>query len=263
MLNKAFFCIVLVAGASALGACGSRSDENDNGVKPDPNPIGGGVHIRDVVNPTKNSNGQTVNISGAVVLTIDTYDETANGKSAGTVYVQDIGSQAPFSGTNLYSPSFVPSDLRVVPGDTLDLLGQYVIESSIGSAAFSAGQGLPQVSKPTATFRYEYQTPAPLLIDPTDLGDYTKGYQWENMLVTVQNVTVYDGLTNDAGRVTGHITPDFTSNPDAPTISNELTPLDVNSIPVGTKFKSITGIVTWFFSYHIAPRSQADLVLAD
>ncbi len=42
-----------------------------------------------------------------------------------------------------------------------------------------------------------------------DLSDYNKGFQWENMLVTVQNVTVYDGLTNAQGRVTGHITPDF------------------------------------------------------
>jgi hypothetical protein len=263
MRSAAFFCTILIAGTFALGACGSRSDENDNGVKPNPNPIGTGVHIRDVVNPANNMNGATVNVSGAVVLTVDTYDETANGKSAGTVYVQDIGSQAPFSGASLYSPSFVPSDLRVVPGDTLDLLGQYVIESSIGTAVFSAGQGLAQISKPTATFRYEYETPAPLVIDVNDLDDYNKGFQWENMLVTVQNVTVYDGLTNSSGRVTGHITPDFTSNQDSPEISNELMPLPLGSIAVGQQFKSITGIVTWFFNYHIAPRSQADLVPAN
>jgi hypothetical protein len=101
------------------------------------------------------------------------------------------------------------------------------------------------------------------VIDPMDLSDYNKGFQWENMLVTVQNVTVYDGLTNAQGRVTGHITPDFTQNLDAPTISNELMPLDVNSIPIGKKYKSITGIVTWFFSYHIAPRTPDDLVPAD
>lgn len=263
MRNTAFFCTILIANAFALGACGTRSNENDVGVKPDPNSIGSGVHIRDVVNPANGVNGATVNISGAVVLTIDTYDETANGKSAGTVYVQDIGSQAPFSGTSLYAPSFVPSDLRVVPGDTLNLLGPYVIENSIGAAAFAAGQGLPQISKPTATFSYEYETPAPLVIDVNDLDDYNKGFQWENMLVTVQNVTVYDGLTNSAGRVTGHITADFEQNQDTAVIANELMPLPVNSIAVGQKYKSITGIVTWFFNYQIAPRTQADLVPAD
>jgi hypothetical protein len=260
MRSAAFLCTILIASSFGLGACGSRTNENDVGVKPDPNAIGTGSHIRDVVNPANKMAGASVNIAGAVVLTTDTYDETANGKSAGTVYVQDIGSQAPFSGTNLYSPSFVPSDLRVVPGDTLNLVGQYVVETSIGAAAFSAGQGLPQVSKPTATFQYEYQTPAPLVIDVNDLDDYNKGYQWENMLVTIQNATVYDGLTNSSGRVTGHITADFEQNTDAPAISNELMPLDVNSIQPGAKFKSITGIVTWFYSYHIAPRSPADLV---
>jgi hypothetical protein len=260
MRSAAFSCMILIAGCSALGACGTRSNENDVGVKPNPNPIGSGVHIRDVVNPANNQNGATVSISGAVVLTVDTYDETANGKSAGTVYVQDIGSQAPFSGASLYAPSFVPSDLRVVPGDTLDLLGPYVIESSIGAAVFASGEGLAQISKPTATFRYEYETPPPTVIDVNDLDDYNKGFQWENMLVTVQNVTVYDGLTNSAGRVTGHITPDFEQNQDTVVIANELMPIDVNSIAVGQKFKSITGIVTWFFNYQIAPRTPADLV---
>lgn len=260
MRNKAFFCTLLIAGSFALGACGSRATEDDNGIKPNPNPVGGGIRIKDVVDPSKNMNGATVNVSGAVVLTIDTYDETANGKSAGTVYVQDIGSQGAFSGASLYSPSFVPSDLRVVPGDTLDLLGQYVIESSIGTAKFNAGQGLAQISKPTATFRYEYQTPDPLVIDVNDLDDYNKGFQWENMLVTVKDVTVYDGLTNSSGRITGHITPDFEQNQDAPAISNELMPIPLGSIAVGQKYKSITGIVTWFFSYHIAPRTAADLV---
>jgi hypothetical protein len=73
-------------------------------------------------------------------------------------------------------------------------------------------------------------------------------------------VTVYDGLTNSAGRVTGHITPDFEQNQDTVVIANELMPIDVNSIAVGQKFKSITGIVTWFFNYQIAPRTPADLV---
>jgi len=261
MRNKAFFCTILLSGTLALGACGSR--DGDANAKVQPNPVGSGSRIRDVVDPSKNLAGSTVNISGAVVLTIDDYDETADGKSRGTVYVQDIASQAPYSGASLYSPSFVPSNLRVVPGDTLDLLGQYVVESSIGSAKFNPGEGLAQISKPTATFRYEYETPAPLVINPNDLSAYSTGFQWENMLVTVNDVTMVDGVVGDGkGRVTGHFTSDSTTNAEAPTITNELMPIAAGSIVAGTKYKSITGIVSWFFNFHIAPRSSADFVPA-
>lgn len=241
-------------------ACGSR--DGDQGQQVKPNPVGTGVHIRDVVDPSKNMNGATVNISGAVVLTIDTYDETQDGKSRGTVFVQDIGSQAPYSGTSLYSPTFVPSSLRPVPGDTLDLLGQYVTESQIGTAVFNPGEVLPQISKPTATFRYEYKTPDPLVIDVNDLSDYGKGYQWENMLVTVKNVSVCDGATNSKGRVTFPIGSTCNQGVGATVVSNELMPINESSIVPGTNYESITGIATWFFNFHIAPRSQADLVVA-
>ena len=253
--------LILSIGAS-LVACGSR--DGDAGSKPNPNSIGTCVHIRDVVDPAKNMNGATVSISGAVVLTIDTYDETQDGKSRGTVYVQDIGSQAPFSGTSLYSPAFVPSDLRVVPGDTLDLLGQYVTESSIGAAVFNPGEVLPQISKPTATFRYEFKTPDPVQIDVGDLNDnnYATGYQWENMLVTVKNVVLCDGLSTSKGRTTGALATDCTNAAGSATMSNELMPLDVNAYAPGTKVASLTGIVTWFFSYHIAPRTADDIVIA-
>ena len=251
--------LILLSALSSLVACGSR--DSDIPSKPNPNSIGTGVHIRDVVDPAKNINGATVNISGAVVLTIDTYDETQDGKSRGTVYVQDIGSQAKYSGTSLYSPAFVPSDLRVVPGDTLDLVGQYVTESAIGAAVFNPGEVLPQVSKPTATFRYEYKTPDPLQIDVNDLNDYNKGYQWENMLVTVKNVTLCNGLDTSKGRTTGVIATDCTAA-GAVTMSNELMGLDVNAYPPNTKIASLTGIATWFFSYHIAPRTPDDIVIA-
>ena len=79
------------------------------------------------------------------------------------------------------------------------------------------------------------------------------------MLVTVQNVTI-DALANDGkGRVTAHITSDVSKN--GASISNELFALDAApAYPVGATFKSITGVVTWFYSYHIAPRSRDDLV---
>ncbi|MEO8798196.1 MAG: hypothetical protein ABI551_09945 [Polyangiaceae bacterium] len=258
MRSTAFLGLLALAVGSSLVACGSR--DGDQPVQVKPNPIGTGVHIRDVVDPSKNMAGSTVSISGAVVLTTDTFDETGDGKSRGTVYVQDIGSSVPFSGVSLYSPVFVPSSLRAVPGDTLDLVGQYVTVSSIGTAVFSNGEVLPQLSKPTAYFRYEYKTPDPVVINLSDLEDYNLGFQWENMLVTVKNVVLCDGLANSKGRVTGGLATDCASSTGAPTMSNELMPLDASTYGPGARFTSVTGVVTWFFNFHIAPRSQADLV---
>lgn len=261
MRSAAFFGLLVLAVGSSLVACGSR--DGDQPVEVKPNPIGTGVHIRDVVDPSKNMSGATVSISGAVVLTTDTYDETGDGKSRGTVYVQDIGSNVPFSGVSLYSPVFVPSSLRAVPGDTLDLVGQYVTVPSIGTAVFNPGEVLPQLSKPTAYFRYEYQTPDPVVINLSDLEDYNLGFQWENMLVTVKDVVLCDGLSSSKGRVTGGLATDCATSTGAPTMSNELIPLDPSKYGPGTRFASVTGVVTWFFSYHIAPRSPDDIVAAN
>jgi hypothetical protein len=76
-------------------------------------------------------------------------------------------------------------------------------------------------------------------------------------------VTFPDSITDSSGRDTVHVTSD--TSQDAPTLSNEL--FDVatwnkaNGSPIGAgkTVKSVTGIVTWFFSFHIAPRSPADI----
>ena len=258
MRSVAFLGLLTLALGASLVACGSR--DGDQPVDAQPNPIGTGLHIRDVVDPSKNMANQNVTVSGAVVLTTDTYDETSDGKSRGTVYVQDIGSQAPYSGVSLYSPTFVPSSLRAVPGDTLDLVGQFVTVSSIGTAIFDPGEVLPQISKPTASFRYEYQTPDPLVVDIADFDDYATGYKWENMLVTVKGVVLCDGLSNSKGRITGTLGTDCQNSTGGVSMSNELMPLDASKYGPGSRFVTLTGVVTWFFSFHIAPRSQDDIV---
>jgi hypothetical protein len=264
---------VLLLPLLALSCTGQTGDPNST---PAPTVLGSGNRIRDVADPASaahpmdnepNGPHPTVNITGAALLWIDTYDETSDGKSIGTVYIQDVGSNAPFSGMSAYKPAYVPADLRVAPGDVLDFRGWYQELIGVGTAKFNPGQVLPQLAKPVSLFRYEYQAPTPTVIDPTDLNDYTKGRKWESMLVTVTNVTLF-AFTGLKGRVTGPITADTSQN--AVTVSNELVPIapsdPVNNIPgdypPGTKFASVTGIVTWFFSYHIAPRTKADLVVA-
>jgi hypothetical protein len=80
------------------------------------------------------------------------------------------------------------------------------------------------------------------------------------MLVQVQNVTLQSpGLTPDGkGRVTGNLTTDDNNGCQ---IDNELYDLQATDFPPGTVFASITGVVTYFYNYHISPRSPADFVV--
>jgi hypothetical protein len=249
----------------ALVSCSTPSGDDHLDAGP-PNPVGAGLRLKDVGDPSLPSHPKTntnVIVTGATTLWVDQFDETANGKSRGTVYVQDVGSQDPFSGMSLYSPTFIPGDLRLAPGDVLDLNGTYQENPNIGTAVFPAGQVLAQISKPVATFRYEYKVPDPREIDPTDLDDYTKGRKWIGMLVVAKNVTLVDGINPEVssstgaatGRVSGHITMAAKSK-----ITNEHVQLP--QLPPNTKLTSLTGIVTYFFDLHIAPRTLDDIVQA-
>jgi hypothetical protein len=268
---RRFFALVLV-----LAAC-SSSGEND---KPKdlgpPNPLGNGKRLSEVTDPAREdhpAHGSTVKVSAVVVTAVDTFDETGRG-ARGTIYVQDLSSQKPYSGISLFSPTFVPGDLRVAPGDVLDLEGEYQENASVGTAKFDAGELLVQLSRPIGVFRYEYKAPEPVVIDANDLLTYANGRKWMGMLVTVQNVTLGAELyTDNAGRVGAACPPagvdgpcsgSFVGDPmnrKGPTISNELYPLKQGDFKQGQRFKSITGLVTYFFKFHLAPRSPADLVV--
>ena len=259
---------LLSLGLLAAVACSSPSGDPPT-TPPPPTPLGAGMRVKQVTDPSlpNHPNGKAsplpvVTVTGAAVLAVDTFDETKNGKSRGSVYVQDVGSQDPWSGISLFSPTYVPGDLRLAPGDVLDLTGGYQENDHIGTAIFPAGQVLSQLAKPIGTFRYEYQPPTPREIDPTDLDDYTKGAKWVGMLVTVKNIAL-DGIIKETsgstgaetGRRSGHLTPALKGK-----ITNELIELDLQA--AGTRLTSLTGVVTYFFDLHIAPRSTDDIVFA-
>ncbi len=238
-----------------------------------PSALGTGERIRDVMNPaspTHPASGATVTISGASYLTVDTFDETHDGKSKGTVYLEDVppssGNEPPFSGASLFEPTYLPASLMPAPGDILDLTGTFTVDTAIGAATFPAGTSLIQIGKPVVQPSFEYKVPPPVVIAASDLDSYKTGLQWESMLVTIQNVTFPDSLVDASGRDTIHIMSDTSST--GPTLANEL--FDVatwnNAQPSpplakGKTIKSVTGIATWFFNFHICPRSPADIVV--
>lgn len=259
LVTFASFTGALVAALTVTSAC-SRP-EGDDLTPPEPGVITPGQRIQDALNPeapTKAAPDSVVRCSGAAVTWVDSFDETHNGKSSGTIYVQDLDSQAPWSGIGMFGPAFIPSSLRVSPGDVLDLKGTYQENANIGTAVFPEGQVLPQLFRPVGVFRFEGRTATPADIDYRDLTDYAVGRRWIGMLVRVHDVTVQNLFSDAQGRVTGRFTSGLQQNP--PVITNELYDLKSDAFPPGTKFASVTGIVTYFFALHLAPRSAEDFV---
>ena len=262
--------VPVVFGLLALLSCGVRDNDphSDGGA---PSTLGTGARIKDVSNPglpNHPKNLSNVMVTGATVTLTDTFDETRNGKSRGNIFVQDVDSQEPFSGMTLFSPTFIPGDLRVAPGDVLDLNGQYQEIASLGTAVFPVPQVLLEIAKPVATFRFEYKAPVPRVIDVADLDSYDKGRQWMGMLVTIQNVTLLDDLVDSAcaksGTNTGRLSAHLTAAKQGALV-NELYPIKADdcvggAFAAGTHFASITGIATYFFTMHLAPRSADDFV---
>ena len=250
----------LLLATLAIGALSCSTETGgDTPATPIVGDIKDGERIRDVSNPDGPSharNNEQVTVRGATVIGVDNHDETRNGKSQGTIYVQDLASNEPFSGIALYQPAFVPGNLKVGIGDVLDFTGLYQENEGIGTAKFDPGQVLPQLATPVGTFRYEFEAPPPRVIPISDLADYKKGRKWLGMLVTVENVTVGSYAADTAGRVSAPLMEGTDRN--LPTVTNELTELPEAAYPAGTKIKSLTGVVTFFFKLHIAPRSAAD-----
>lgn len=260
-------CLAALAVCAAT-ACADDRDQGmgDQPAKVKPNALGSGLRLRDIVDPASKKhpkNDETVFVTGTSIVTVDNFDETGDGKSRGTIYIQDANSHAPYSGIGLYAPSFVPADLKVAPGDVLDFLGPYQQNASIGAAVFNEGQFLVQLARPIGTYRFDGPPPEPTEIDVNDLVDYNVGRKWVGMLVTAKNVQIQAEPYSKGGRTTaciGGACESIKSNP--PQISNELFDLQQSMVPYGKTFASVTGVVTFFFSLKIAPRSAADLVEA-
>jgi hypothetical protein len=193
-----------------------------------------------------------------IVTAVDRHDETGNG-AVGTVYVQDTvpaGVPIPkYAGISLFSPSFSPPDLRVQPGDVVDFTGDFEEFPGPSSSPFTYCQTLPQLAG-AASFRFDGTVPPPVVIKPSDLTDYEGARAYLGMLVTVTDVTITSTMAA-SGRYTAGVA---ILNGTPWQISDEL--FDISgAIPPNSAphFDSVTGIVTYFYSFHVAPRSLDDL----
>ncbi len=270
--------LVTVAFLLFVTACsGNAGDGGGTGDPPSTPPAdvcGAGTRLTDVVGeatwlePTDDSSSscgyptdRNVSLAGLRLVAIDRYDETGDG-ATGNYYAQDAcAAVGPFQGMTIYAPSFSPPDLRLFPGDVGDLLGNLTEFPGPTSGPFPYCRTLPEVGG-TLTFRFELgPNLAAHTIPLTDLKTYEKARQWLGMLVKIENIKISDKPYDSNGRysapmdVGGGI-----PQSDVPSISNELFDLKGLGPPVAkdVTFKSVTGIITYFYGFKIAPRSADD-----
>lgn len=272
-MRRVSFAICLASFAFTLAACSGHGDgtSGDPEATPLANDLGPGARIHQLIGPATWENpkdsGSTmcatpptsdVYITGATVVGIDNFDETNNG-ALGNYYIQDTDPTLPlYSGATVFGVSFSPPALRLAEGDVVDLLGTYDEFIGPSSSHFSNCETLPELSG-TLSFRFDAPSPSlpPKVVDPKTLTSYDAIRPYLGMLIELDDVTLNSSGSGSSGRYSAGI---LESNGNI-AIANEL--YDVKSDPgltSGQKFKKVVGVVTYFYDFHICPRSRADLV---
>ena len=266
--------------ACLLAGCGSggNGSSGDPLAEPMPDPYGNGSRLHELVGPAPWLNPADedsidcpgipadvkINVTGTTLTAIDDYDETGAG-AIGNVYLQDTLTLSPpaYSGMTVFRPATSPPDLRVVNGDVVDLLGFLTEFEGPASSPFPYCRTLPEITG-AMQFRFEGTAPVPHVIDVADLRTYEASRKWMGLLVTVEQITMLeDPFESSSGRYSIRIDAGgVPQGEDIPTITNELFDLknEGPTIAAGQTLQSVTGIVTFFYGIHIAPRSAADIV---
>lgn len=259
--------------ACALGACGGDVI-GDPPSKPKPDALGRGQRIHDIIEPADWLNPgdadsalcegvpdeRRVTVTGVTISAIDGYDETGTG-ARGNFYVQDtLADPKPYSGVTVFDPSFSPPDLRLFPGDVADVSGLFIEFLGPSSGAFGECKTLPEIGG-TMFFRFDGADIVPKTIPVADLKSYATARQWLGMLVRVENVRITQTAEERGGRFTAPIdVGGGITQSDQPYISNELYDIKTDGPPLeqDAVFKSVTGVVTYFYGFKLAPRSPED-----
>jgi hypothetical protein len=196
--------------------------------------------------------GTLVTVRGVVIVANDAF-----GVRADNLYVMDPAG-GEFSGIVLYLPNDEGDAFAV--GDLVDIQG--VQKDEFALEEDTSGRTITQLEAAggpvTITKVGDGVVPAPVVLDPRVLAaDDTESERWESVLVQFENVAVTDDLDliDDDGdptfqemRVTGPYR-----------VQSALTALDDTTHVLDYCFASLTGVVDYFFSYKIQPRTAADL----
>jgi hypothetical protein len=258
--------------APLLAACGGGN--GDAPTQPAAQEYGGGSRISDLVGEATWLDPEdlestscdvppdrSARVTGVTIVAIDRFDETGSG-ATGNYYVEDsLEEPVPYSGATVYAPSFTPPDLRLAPGDVTDLLGvftEFLGPSSAGR--FGYCRTLPELGG-TMTFRFENGRVEPIVVTVEELKSYEAARKYIGMLVRVEDVSIAGTPMNSGGRFTASLNVGAgVPAADVPKISNELYDLEIEGPPLagGSAFSAVTGVLTYFYGFKIAPRSPED-----
>lgn len=268
-----------VLGAAVLVALLAGCEDGYRGdpwVTPIADPYGNGSRLCDVLTDAPwedltNSTSQgcqaptpdhNVYVTGVTLVAIDRFDETGDG-ATGNFYAQDttcVRDQKPYAGITVFDPSFSPPDLRLADNDVVDVSG--TLQEFVGPSGseFSCCRTLPEIAG-TLSFRFDgAASPEPVVVKATDLKVYASARKYFGMLIKVEDVKINGTPSSSGGRYTVPIDVGGGDQTDIPTLDNELYDLQHDGPPLADQetFKSVTGILTYFYSFHIAPRSPLD-----
>ncbi|MBK6516856.1 MAG: hypothetical protein IPM79_21540 [Polyangiaceae bacterium] len=274
-----------VAATAALG-CEITSDGStgDPPTEPTPGELGDGARLRDIIKPAEwfdpgNQESvdcaipldQHVEVTGQVIVAIDRFDETSEG-AVGNIYIQDLYGDdeepLPFSGVTVFDPAFTPPDLRLFEGDVVDTVGNFMEFPGPTSGPFNFCASLPEIGG-TMTFRFDHGPAQPITVvnengGPTRFSNvlgYENARQWLGMLVRIEGVAISGPPDKDpSGRYTATINMGSVAFEDSIAISNELFDLENEGpeLADGTTFSAVTGVITFFYGFKLAPRSIDD-----
>ncbi len=187
-----------------------------------------------------------VTVRGVVVVAIDTY-----GDRTGGIYVMEPEGGAN-SGVFVFLRGTEAASISV--GDLVDLEGGEKIEFAL--TADTSGRTLTEISPPqngaiTVTKVGDGTVPAPHILTLEEIADEAMLETWEGVLVTVNDVRLFGTPTGDVedqkrAFITGPLE-----------LQSSLTSVD--SLAQDDCVASITGIIDYFFSYKIIPRTAADI----
>ncbi|CAN93802.1 MULTISPECIES: hypothetical protein [Sorangium] len=265
---------LIAAAAPLLGACGGG--DGDAPAIPLADERGGGARVAEIVgdaawlDPEDEESrrcavprARRAHVTGAALVAVDSFDETGEG-ARGNHYVQDSADEpVPYSGMTIFQPAFDPPDLRLVPGDVVDVLGELTEFLGPSAGRFGGCRTLPELGG-TMSFRFEDRPAVPIRVPLDDLGGYASARPYIGMLVRVEGVRITGDPSSRDGRYAASIDVGAGVRPaDVPRISNELYDLEREGPPLadGASFRSVTGVLTYFYGFKIAPRCPADFQL--
>jgi hypothetical protein len=265
---------------AALGGCVGY----DQAVCDDPNPHACDPHgatstqqlsdFRTSNTASRPALNSAVDVRNVVVVAVDNYLESATGHT-GDIWVAERVIDASFMGCvpdpmsggrvcgmQVFSPAYVPAGSRVIVGDLVNVSGGQYQEFDCTpccqpprAPCTFMGRTLPELAQPSVE---RVGSSAPLQPVQVSLADVLNGGDAYTGVLVQLTDDVMTGAPNTRG--------EFPIGPNV-TITPELTPLNDPSSPdsmpqplaQGTTLHHLTGIVSYFYSPKIMPRSINDL----